>query len=220
MTTIRPLRFDASYGDLALTVHPVAVSLPDGVALVDVGPPGAVPALEGAIERAGLTLDDVRVVVLTHHDGDHVGALPALQSALERPAVVCAHEREVPYIEGERDPLIEREPISATSVDVTLQDGDTLRTTGGPMRVVETPGHSPGHCSLYLGTDRTLIAGDAVVSDGELSLEGPREAYTPDMEQALASVRRLSEFDVERTVCFHGGAVAEGTDALRSIGTV
>ncbi len=84
------------------------------------------------------------------------------------------------------------------------------------MEAVFTPGHAPGHLSLYFPEKRLLLAGDAltVVED---NLAGPTDEYTPNMETAIESVGRLAELDVERTHCYHGGYVDEGTGAIARI---
>lgn len=127
-----------------------------------------------------------------------------------------------PYIEGRLPPakMPPPEVLAATPelramieakkptpVDVALQDGDVLPLAGG-VRVIATPGHTPGHLSLYLIRSKTLIAGDALVSeDGRL--QGPMERATPDLISAHQSVRKLAELDVETIVCYHGGLVTD-----------
>jgi glyoxylase-like metal-dependent hydrolase (beta-lactamase superfamily II) len=80
--------------------------------------------------------------------------------------------------------------------------------------VIETPGHSPGHVSLFRDGDRTLIAGDAFVTTKQESLmavltqrqevHGPPSYFTPDWESAEVSVRRLADLDPEVAACGHG----------------
>ncbi|PJW18199.1 MBL fold metallo-hydrolase [Geobacillus sp. WSUCF-018B] len=52
---------------------------------------------------------------------------------------------------------------------------------------------------------RLLIAGDALTAE-EGRLYGPNPAFTPDMDEAMRSVRKLLDFDIETVVCYHGGA--------------
>ena len=65
-------------GEMTLELHPVAVETDHGIVLVDVGLPGAVSEISEAFEEAGLGLEAVETVLLTHHDGDHAGALAEL----------------------------------------------------------------------------------------------------------------------------------------------
>ncbi|WP_306052312.1 MBL fold metallo-hydrolase [Natronococcus wangiae] len=85
------------------------------------------------------------------------------------------------------------------------------------MAVLETPGHTPGHVSLTFPERDLLIAGDALVADGDEPLSGPKPEFTPDMERATESVGRLAELDVDGTLCYHGGYVEEGTDRIEEI---
>ncbi|WP_323677204.1 MBL fold metallo-hydrolase [Halorubellus sp. PRR65] len=202
-----------------LALHPVAVETARGLVLVDVGLPGSVPKIREALDAAGFALAEVSTVVLTHHDGDHAGALAALDA--EADAFVAAHADESPYVDGREfpvkaDPDGDRYPPAA--VDLELVGGETLNTTVGPMRVVNTPGHSPGHVSLYLPDHRLLFAGDALVADhGDDRLHGPKPQYTPDRERAHESVGTLADLDVARTLCYHGGLVDDGTDRIAEL---
>jgi glyoxylase-like metal-dependent hydrolase (beta-lactamase superfamily II) len=134
---------------------------------------------------------------------------------------VLAHATEVPFIDGTELPRFARPELLAlrpelgvvakgfrpTAVGELLEDGGRLDLAGG-VRVVFTPGHTPGHISLYLERTRTLIAGDALVAE-EGRLQGPNPQATPDMAQAAQSVRRLAELDVAAIVCYHGGVIAD-----------
>lgn len=143
---------------------------------------------------------------------------------------VLAHEAEKPYIQAEVPPLrltqIEAQlnslseerrpqmqalaenlrasyPKLKVSVNQTLADGETLPYCGG-IAVIYTPGHTPGHISLYLKESKTLIAGDMLnVTDGFLV---PAPSFTTfDKEAAARSLEKLTNYDIEAVVCYHGG---------------
>lgn len=196
------------------TINPAAVETPKGVILVDVGFPEQTEQIEHNLAQANLSWDDVIAVLLTHQDSDHAGALSEVVERTD--AVVYAHERCVPYIDGREHPIKSPEDTryEPVDVDVELVDGVSFRTDGGPMDVLFTPGHTPGHISLYLPDERLLITADALTAD-EDGLKGPIEKYTPDMDQALDSASRFTDLAVDRTLCFHGGFVEEGTDSIR-----
>ncbi|MFC6725880.1 MBL fold metallo-hydrolase, partial [Halobium palmae] len=101
-------------------------------------------------------------------------------------------------------------------VDLELVGDESFRTRAGPMRVVDTPGHTPGHVSLFFPDENLLLAGDALTCEGG-SLEPPKPHFTPDWEEARTSVRKLANFDVDRVVCFHGGVVDADGDDIRRI---
>lgn len=205
---------DIERGDSVQTYHPSGVETEDGLLLVDTGIQGSLEPLADAMAADGFDLEDVAAVVLTHHDGDHAGCLAELLAATD--AVVYAHPAETPYVDGRAHPIKSSgERYPPVPVDVNVVDGVSFRTAAGPLRVVETPGHSPGHVSLYLPWRRLLLAGDALtVQDG---LSGPNEQYTPDLVEATRSVERLATLALESVHCHHGGHVAADADTVAGI---
>jgi glyoxylase-like metal-dependent hydrolase (beta-lactamase superfamily II) len=200
--------------NLTLVVDPA-----QGPTLVDAGLPGQLDAIASALGEAGVGVADLKRIVLTHQDVDHVGSLPELVEASG--ARVLAHEVEAPYIVGDERPRFDRpdfherfpavatllERLKQVRIDEVLPDGARLDVAGG-VRVVATPGHTVGHMCLYLERSRTVIAGDALTAeDGRLN--GPNPNATADMPEASRSVARLAELDVDAIVCYHGGVVSE-----------
>ena len=188
-----------------------------GPTLVDTGLPGQLDAITTVLADAGVNVADLKRIILTHQDIDHVGSLHDLVQA--DGARVLAYAVETPYIDGSELPRFARPEVLAqrpelravaehfqfTPVDEQLQDGMRLDLAGG-VRVIATPGHTPGHMCLYHERTRTLIAGDALTAnDGQLM--GPNEGATPDMPTASQSVQKLAQLDVQTIICYHGGAV-------------
>ena len=191
-----------------------------GLTIVDTGVPGQIDLIEKALEAEGFALADIKHIVITHQDFDHIGSLHPLKERTGAP--VYALDIEVPYIEGRlrsvKYPSPERlaqmpefaaalESLQRSTVDVQLTDGQTLDNSAG-AQVVATPGHTLGHMSLYLPRTKTLIVGDAMVSDSG-KLDGPMEQATPDMATAKQSVAKLAELDVDTILCYHGGLVTD-----------
>jgi len=194
-----------------------------GPTLVDTGLPGQAGALDSALAEAGLRVQDLRRIIITHQDLDHMGSCNDLVRASG--ARVLAHATEVPYIDGTLRPikwtpeLLEQIPQMRalidswrpTPVDEHLHDGTRLDLAGG-VQVIFTPGHTPGHISLYLERTGTLIAGDALLAnDGQLMGPNPSPQVTPELALARQSVQKLAQLDVQTIICYHGGVVQ--TDA-------
>lgn len=199
-----------------VTIQPSAVETDDGLILIDVGFPDTVDLLADALGEHGFALDDVAHVLLTHQDGDHAGGLRDVLDATD--ATTFAHPEDTPVIEGERPPLKggDGDRYSPAPIDVRIVDGVTFRTRAGPLRIVETPGHTPGHVSLYLPERDLLVAGDALTAD-EHGLAPPKEQFTPDMSTAIESVGRLADLGVTATHCYHGGSVEHGEGGVRDL---
>jgi glyoxylase-like metal-dependent hydrolase (beta-lactamase superfamily II) len=184
----------------------------DRVTLIDTGLPGSEDEIFDALESLGRQPEDVKLVLVTHTDSDHVGALRAVVEASG--AKVFAPEGEAEIVEGNA-PTRNGNVLPGVPVDRRLRGGETLALHGG-IRVVATHGHSPGHISYYLPREGLLVAGDCVVNvDG---LAGSIPQYTWDAEQARLAVKRIAELR-PGTICFgHGpsivGNAADGLDAL------
>jgi len=198
------------------TFYPSAVETPKGLLLVDVGLPGLTDQIEANLADAGFDWRDVRAVVLTHQDGDHAGGTAELLDRAD--ATVYAHAGCAPYVEGHESLLKmpDEERYPPVDVDVAIVGGVSFRTAAGPMDVVFTPGHTPGHISLHLPDAGLLIAADATVAD-EDGLAGPNPEFTLDVDEAIESLAPLAELEFDRTLCHHGGLVEEGNDRVHEL---
>jgi glyoxylase-like metal-dependent hydrolase (beta-lactamase superfamily II) len=211
------------------TIHPTLIWDTNTAILVDTGYPGQFPKIREAIEKSGLTLEKLNMIIMTHQDLDHIGSLPVLVNESTK-IEVLANELEKPYIQGDKkilkltpeaiaqiDSIIPanvpeewRKAFKAVlenppkaQVDKTVADGEELPHCGG-ITVINTPGHTPGHISLYHKPSKTLIAGDAlIVAEGQLY--GPVAEQSIDIELAMKSLAKLSHYDIESVICYHGG---------------
>ncbi|CAN7684466.1 MBL fold metallo-hydrolase [Paenibacillus sp. LjRoot56] len=215
-------------------IHPALFVDEQGAVLVDTGYPGTLPLLHKTLENLGVDASTLDSVILTHQDIDHIGGLPALLEASSHPLEVFASELEKPYIQGDKM-LIKITPASIeravanlpadtthewrdafqrnlenppkAPVNTLLEDGQVIDRCGGIV-VILTPGHTPGHLSLYHKKSKTLIAADSmVVAEGEL--QGPIPAYCADYPIALQSLRKYLQFDIEQVLCYHGGLITD-----------
>lgn len=208
------------------TIAPVLLQDEHDLILVDCGYPDFAPLLEEAVNKHNATLGSMTKLIVTHHDMDHIGSLAALKRMYPQIEIV-SHELEKGYIDGTRKSLrleqaeatvdalpTEDRPsaeqfvrflqsIEPVAVDRTVSSGEKLPWCDG-IEIIHTPGHMPGHISLYLPASKTLIAADAVViEDGRLNIVNPM--YTLDLDEAIRSVERLLDYDIERILCYHGG---------------
>lgn len=216
------------------TINPTLLYDDTSAILVDVGMPGQLLAIQAAMAKAGVPFDRLRAVILTHQDIDHIGGIEGVLSAASTPITVYAHAEDKPYIQGDKEPIkmnrarVEqmlanlpeesRSQVAAmfanppkAAVTETVADGDVLPFFGG-VTIIFTPGHTPGHISLYHNATKTLIAGDATVSqDGKIL--GPNEQATPDMPLALESQKKFTNFDIDKVICYHGGLCSNDVNA-------
>ncbi|MCP3740820.1 MBL fold metallo-hydrolase [Rossellomorea sp. BNER] len=209
-----------------IVIHPTLLWDDQEAILIDTGMPGQFEALVSAMNRVGISLDQLKAVILTHQDLDHIGNVPDIIKATEGRVKVFAHECDKPYIEGDL-PLIKTNPKRMekileslpedqsrimlklcenppkANIDALLSNVQELPYFGG-IKVLFTPGHTPGHISLYLKKSRVLIAGDAMICmDG--NLRGPVEQTTLDMDTAISSLETLLAYDIDSVICYHGG---------------
>jgi glyoxylase-like metal-dependent hydrolase (beta-lactamase superfamily II) len=203
-------------GGRTVTFYPAAVETPQGPLLIDLNYEGHLDAVEASLEEVGLALDDAWGLVLTHQDSDHAGALAEFRERTD--AVVFAHRECAPYVDGREHPIKspEDDRYPPADVNVELVEGVTFATEAGPMEVIETPGHTPGHVSLYFREAGLLVTADALTTE-DGTLAGPSEQYTPEMEEALDSAEKLADRSVDRILCFHGGPVEADADRIREV---
>jgi len=211
--------------------------------LIDTGmPESAKRIVEVAEERFG-EKSKPKAIILTHGHFDHVGAVVDLAAKWDVP--VYAHEYELPFLTGKSrypepdgtvegglvakmSPMFPNEPIDlGNKIETLPSDGRVPYLPS--WRWLHTPGHAPGHISLFRDKDRALIAGDAFVTVEQESLykvmtqgkeiNGPPRYLTTDWEAARASVKKLEALKPAVAVTGHGQpmsgkALSEGLNYL------
>ena len=157
----------------------------------------------------------VEAVALTHGHGDHQGSAALVCGRLGVPLHCGASEADA-VASGRIGSLLPRNPVAqfvarfgagpACPVDRRLVEGDEV----GGFRVIDTPGHSPGHVAYWREADRTLILGDVLTNVNILTmvpgLHQPPGVFTVDAARNRRSARRLLELGIEPAlVCFGHG---------------
>jgi glyoxylase-like metal-dependent hydrolase (beta-lactamase superfamily II) len=188
----------------------------DELTLVDTGFKGqhSLRYIIRELGRLGYVPSDISNIVITHHHPDHIGNLAKLKEITG--ARITAHRLDAPYIEGKLqqpgpamlvwlhstfETLLQALSADPVNVDVLVDDGDILPIFGG-LKIVHTPGHTPGSISLHIEKEGLLFTGDAVNHRHGIHL--PSRAFTVDFQQELESVRKIAGLDFD-VVCFGHG---------------
>jgi glyoxylase-like metal-dependent hydrolase (beta-lactamase superfamily II) len=211
-----------------------------GVTIVDAGLPGHWRELERELTQMGRSLDEVRGIVLTHGDTDHIGFAERLRQ--QKGIAVRVHVLDAARARGEVKkpnagwgsikvrPLVKFLWYSARHGGlrippvrevITFADGDVLDLPGSP-RIIHIPGHTPGSVAVHVPAVNALFVGDAMTTGNVLTGEsGPRPApFTLDPEAALASLAKLEAVPATWVLPGHGapwrGGLAEAIRQVRA----
>ncbi len=218
---------------------------PGGWMLIDTGldtKPSA-DALAEAMAGFGVAPSQLRHIVVTHLHPDHSARASQLRDASG--ATVWMHRADAEFLlrlkttnepydlldEAMREagtPETLRVQVRASyeklaqlfpmlSPDALLEDGQALESGIGPLEILWTPGHSPGHCCLYAREKKILFAGDHVIDDIT-----PHIGWLPGEDtlgQYLSTLDRLDQLEVELVLSSHGlpfGGLREWTERVRA----
>lgn len=209
--------------------------------LIDTGMPYSARKIITETENRFGTGSRPKAIILTHGHFDHVGTIIELVKHWDVP--VYAHELELPFLTGRMDypkpdssveggmiakmsPMFPNEAIDlGNRVKSLPKDGSVPYLP--EFRWIHTPGHSPGHISLFREKDKALIAGDAFVTvkqeylykvlTQEQEISGPPRYLTTDWTAARESVGKLEALKPSVAVTGHGVPMAgqQLTDSLR-----
>jgi glyoxylase-like metal-dependent hydrolase (beta-lactamase superfamily II) len=221
------LDINFEYENEVKTINPVLLIDKNDVVLVDCGYPNFLSLLEAEMKSKGIEPNLLTKVLITHHDDDHMGSLSELKEKYPHIKVVSS-EIDSEYISGKKKSLrLEQaeeilkylpeeqkrfglgfcetlRKVKPVNVDITVKDGDCFEWGGG-CKVISTPGHMPGHISLYLKETNSIITGDAavIIENNKLVIANPQFAL--DLELAKKSLEKLISMNVDNYYCYHGG---------------
>lgn len=220
---------------LLANLHTIDVPENAGWVLVDTGVAGSAIPIKAAVTARYGEDSKPLCIVLTHGHLDHAGCAATLADDWDVP--VYAHRLELPYLTGRSsypppDPtvggamaqfsrLFRKQPYDLGDRISAIPDSLELDELPG-WRIIHTPGHTHGHVSLFRGSDRVLIAGDAVSTLDQKSLFNvltqkrqfapPPQYYTSDWDKAEHSVRELAALRPEHILAGHGKPVSHAAD--------
>lgn len=224
-------------------IGPVNVYLikEDPLTLIDTGPKTkeANEALREGLRRERIRVSDIRRIVLTHAHEDHCGLARSLRDEA-KDAEVLVHDWESGHRMGrleheEHRALLVRAGVPKSEIESLrrmyervrqyadsleeheygpLVDDAELEFAAGALRVVHTPGHTPGSCSFVREADRTVIAGDCVLKritpNPVLSPDpiDPSKRF-PSLAEYLVSLARLRAFAPTFVYGGHGEPISD-----------
>jgi glyoxylase-like metal-dependent hydrolase (beta-lactamase superfamily II) len=211
----------------------------DGVTIIDAGLPRYWQLLDSELARLGLTLGDVRALILTHGDTDHIGFAARLSRekgirAYLHPADADRARLEVKKPSSGWGPVkvgplvgflwysarkggLRSRPVGELQ---PAEDGQVLDVPGTP-RIIHAPGHTPGSIAVHVPTADALFIGDTMTTRNVLTgVTGPKPApFTLEPGQAMASLARIGDVDATWVLPGHGpawdGGVAEAVRLTR-----
>jgi glyoxylase-like metal-dependent hydrolase (beta-lactamase superfamily II) len=191
------------------------------LSLIDCGYARSSSRIARAVADQGRSMVELARVVCTHGHPDHAGGARELALA---GIPVLIHPAD-----GERLAITWRQMLRRPSrgglfaamtpeppQTVPIEDGDVLPVLGG-LRVVHTPGHTPGSVCLFGARDRVLFVGDMLQRRfGRVSFAS--SLYSDDIAMARRAVQRLTSLDVETVVFSHYPPLTEGaSETLASL---
>jgi glyoxylase-like metal-dependent hydrolase (beta-lactamase superfamily II) len=210
------------------------------VTLIDAGLSGYRDTLGPALAEMGRSIDDVKAIVLTHADPDHVGFAGELQQTHGIPVYVHRADSErtrrgktkptegsplamLPMLRHPHARRALRHMIanggakqSKVSEVIPFDDGDELDVPGR-LRVIHTPGHTEGHCVLYAPSEDALFVGDAInnlhIVTGQPGARVAPQAANTSTDQAYESLSKIEQVEAQTLYFGHGDPSTAGTRA-------
>jgi glyoxylase-like metal-dependent hydrolase (beta-lactamase superfamily II) len=208
------------------------IDTPEGVTIIDAGLAGHWRDLLAELTTMGRTLDDVKGLILTHGDSDHLGFAERLRR--DHGVPVYVHPGDADRAKGGAKPATAKQSMRLggllsfvayslrkggmrttylTEV-VEAHDGETLDLPGEPQ-VIGLPGHSAGSIAIYVPIADAVFVGDGLTTRHVLTgAQGPQPApFTDEPDQAISSLRKLVPTGARWVLPGHGTPFDGGVEA-------
>jgi hydroxyacylglutathione hydrolase len=170
--------------------------------LIDPGHLHLVPELEARMQRDGVALGDIQLVIATHPHPDHCEGLAAFAGLTAKttmhanaPSFLREFARHWQELTGK--------PVPEVPVDFYLQQGELL-LGAETFQVIDTPGHAPGSICLYWEQQKALFTGDVIFSQGM----GRTDFPGGDPLLLAKSIQQLLDLEVELLLPGHGPSIS------------
>lgn len=169
--------------------------------LIDTGRPGQGKGIIKELKSMDINPGDIKHILITHHDVDHVGNLAFLQK--ETGATVWASKEDIPYIHGDKHRTGHKRIISmfmrVKKPGKIIPYGENQKISG--IDVIPTPGHTPGHvCLLYKDI---LFTGD-LVRNSKGKLENMKSSMNWNESFLKESLEKIATYDFKWVCTAHG----------------
>lgn len=185
--------------------------------LIDSGFGSDVKRTEQLLIDAGVTPDNLHLIVNTHYHSDHVGGNYYFQKTYE--TKIAAHKWEANLVNRcDREACTAEwldQPIEPYYVNRKLSDFDEIDTGKFTWQVIHTPGHTLGHIALYEPTEQVLIAGDLFHQNDIGWINLFREGAGA-IDRSLESLDRIAKLKIEKAYSGHGTAILNPQEAIDS----
>ena len=151
-----------------------------GEALV-IDPGDNIPEIERIVARHGLR---VKAIVITHAHIDHIGGAQKLHQATGEPVYMNENDKQLQDMMDLQAAWLGVRTPERVAIDNPVRDGDILKAAGAEFHVLDTPGHTQGSISIWIPSEKKLVAGDTLFRDsiGRTDLPGG------DGQQILRSI--------------------------------
>jgi len=177
--------------------------------LIDPGHLNLFDHAKNGLAESGLQIEDIGLVIGTHAHQDHIGAVPLFKNSKAQFAI---HETEWQHLKLRKTHIQGSTDLGLDTIspDFFIQEGD-ISINGLDLKVLHTPGHSPGSVCLYWTQQKALFSGDLVFKEGI----GRTDLPGGDGAKLKESIKKLLNLEIDWLFPGHGNMIS-GKEEVRS----